>query len=390
MDYHHHITKKRTDKHLNIEERFYIQQQLAAGDTIAHIARTLGRSRTTIYTELKRGTIEQIKRDRKVSTYCYDAGQYAYQRTHSKSRKPFKLAKVSKFIDWCIDLFKHQKWSLDAAVGFARKTGLFPREDIVCTKTLYNYLHAGMLAIKPIDCPLIVRLSTRKRKSRKWKKCLGQSIEERPESINAREEFGHWELDTVRGIKKHSDHVLVTLVERKTRFYIVLRSPSAKASDVTSTLVTWLHQLDAQGIRAAVCKTITSDNGSEFAEISTLASENLQIFFAHPYSAWERGTNERHNGLLRRIIPKGIAIKNVSDQVILGVTNFCNGLPRRIMDYLTPREAFEYELKKLFSNSSVQFHIAILDHFPSDDIFENNISPQTTVRTGVKMDIITN
>lgn len=128
----------------------------------------------------------------------------------------------------------------------------------------------------------------------------------------------------------------------------MLRSPSAKASDVTSTLVTWLHQLDAQGIRAAVCKTITSDNGSEFAEISTLASENLQIFFAHPYSAWERGTNERHNGLLRRIIPKGIAIKNVSDQVILGVTNFCNGLPRRIMDYLTPREAFEYELKKLF------------------------------------------
>ena len=107
---------------------------------------------------------------------------------------------------------------------------LFVRNEMVSTKTLYNYLHEGLLRIKPMDLPLVLRRSTRKHK-----KNLGKSIDLRDESILTREEFGHWELDTVRGIKDKHDEVIISLLERKTRAYVTLRSPSAKAADIKKT-----------------------------------------------------------------------------------------------------------------------------------------------------------
>ena len=98
---------------------------------------------------------------------------------------------------------------------------------MVCTKTLYNYLHKGVLGIKAIDLPLVVRHSQRKSISRKHKRELGKSIELRDSNIETREEFGHWELDTVRGTKDKTDHVLISLLERKSRLYVALRCPSA-------------------------------------------------------------------------------------------------------------------------------------------------------------------
>lgn len=100
---------------------------------------------------------------------------------------------------------------------------------MVCTKTLYNYLHQGLLGVKAIDLPLVVRRSMRKSIVRKHKRELGQSIELRDATIETRKEFGHWELDTVRGTKDKTDNVLVTLLERKSRLYVALRCPSARA-----------------------------------------------------------------------------------------------------------------------------------------------------------------
>ncbi len=95
----------------------------------------------------------------------------------------------------------------------------------------------------------------------------------------------------------------------------------------------------------ALCKTITSDNGLEFSSIIDLESDTLQIFFAHSYAAWERGSNERHNGLLRRFIPKGTPIHTISETTLKRATNWCNTLPRKILGYRTPQEAFLDELK---------------------------------------------
>lgn len=124
-----------------------------------------------------------------------------------------------------------------------------------------------------------------------------------------------WELDIVRGTKDKTDNVLVTLLERKSRLYVALRCPSAWATDVKETLHAWLNTFKDVNL-ACLCKTITADNGLEFSEISDLESETLSIYFARLYSARKRGSNARHNGLLRRCIPKGMPIKSVSEKTI--------------------------------------------------------------------------
>ena len=116
----------------------------------------------------------------------------------------------------------------------------------------------------------------------KHKKHLGKSINLRDTSILRREEFGHWELDTVRGSKNKQDEVIVSLLERKTRAYVTLRSPSAKATDIAITLQNWLKRCNEALDGKALCKTITSDNGLEFSSITTLENDTLQIFLLIP------------------------------------------------------------------------------------------------------------
>lgn len=359
MDYINHITSLRTNKHLSYAERFFIEKSLQANMTKSAIATVLGRSRTTIYTEIRRGSVIQIKAGKAKLVYLADHGQLQYEKTRAASFPMRKVGKVAPFLAWVEEKVLIHKWSLDAAVGYSLRKCLFVRNEMVSTKTLYNYLHEGLLRIKPLDLPLLLRRSVRKANSRKHKKELGKSIDLRDTSILTREEFGHWELDTVRGIKDKQDEVIISLLERKTRAYVTLRSPSAKAIDIKNTLLHWLSGFRLHEGLAPLCKTITADNGLEFASISELETEDLQVFFAHPYAAWERGSNERHNGLLRRIIPKGTAIRNVSEATLRRATEWCNTLPRKILNYRTPQEAFLEEVKKLVDLESVRFHIAI-------------------------------
>ena len=106
---------------------------------------------------------------------------------------------------------------------------------------------------------------------------------------------------------------VITLLELKSRLYMALRCPSARATDVKETLHAWLNTFKAVNL-ACLSKTITADNDLEFAEISGLENETLSIYFARPYSALERRFNERHNGLLQRYIPKEVSIKGVSEE----------------------------------------------------------------------------
>ena len=186
---------------------------------------------------------------------------------------------------------------------------------------------------------MVVRRSQRKSISRKHNRKFGKSIELRDPNIEMREEFGHWELDTVRGTKDNTDHVLISLLERKSRWYVALRCRSARATDVKETLHAWLNTFKDVNL-ACLCKTITADNGLEFSEISNLENETLSIYFARPYSAWERGSNERHNGLLRRCIPKGMPIKAVPKETIQRTLQWCNNLPRKLLNYRIPLDVF--------------------------------------------------
>ena len=232
------------------------------------------------------------------------------------------------------------------AVGYAKHKGLFVRNEMVCAKTLCNYLHKGVLGIKAIDLPLVVQRSQQKSISRKHKREFGKSIELRNPNIEMREDFENWELDTVRGAKDKTALVFITLLEHKSRLYVALRCLSARSTDVKETLHAWLNTFKDINL-ACLCKIITADNGLEFAEISDLENETLSIYFARPYSAWERESNERHNGLLRRCIPKGIPIKTVSKETIQRTLQWCNNLLRKILNYRTPWMSFLEKLIKL-------------------------------------------
>lgn len=212
---------------------------------------------------------------------------------------------------------------------------------MVCTKTLYNYVHEGLF-LPILDFPCIVKRKRTKYIQRTRKRNLGLSIDDRSPAVDERTEFGHREVDTIRGKKGKEESVLVTLAERKTRFNVQLLANSASASDVTKAIVAWLGTMVMESV-----KSITSDNGSEFANLIEGCRTICPVYFAHPNSPWQRGTNERHNGLLRRFIPKGKALSELSIETLEVAHNWINQLPRKILEYKTPEEMFIEEILKL-------------------------------------------
>ncbi|OWZ83307.1 hypothetical protein CDO51_09205 [Natranaerobius trueperi] len=151
--------------------------------------------------------------------------------------------------------------------------------------------------------------------------------------------LGHWEIDTVIGKKTKTEPVLLTITERKTRKEIIRKIPAKTTEAVQETLANLTYEMGDSFSK--VFKSFTADNGLEFADLASLEkTSNTKVYFAHPYSSGERGTNERHTGLIRRFIPKGKSLSDFSSQAIARVQTWCNTLPRRILGYLSPDEAF--------------------------------------------------
>lgn len=341
------ITSIRHFKHLTAYERGEIAALRAEGKSMQAIADFVGCNKSTISRELKRGTVTQMKSNRKlVEVYFPDTGQLIYEKNRRSCGAKFKLDEAIEFIQFAQAKILEEHWSPDAACGYAKRNQLFSG-SVVCTKTLYNYIDLGIIGIKNMDLPMKVRLNTKRKRSRKNKRILGRSIEERPVEISERQEFGHWEIDTVIG-KKSKDQALLTLTERKTREEIIVRVPGKDTPSVTDAIANLKNNYGDQFSK--IFKTITADNGSEFADLGvSVEKDETEVYFTHPYTSCERGTNERHNGLIRRFIPKGKAISSVSDQTITYAEKWCNQLPRRILDYKTPEECFQEELSHLAS-----------------------------------------
>lgn len=346
MDYSHDTPNSRKNKHLNAYERGQIQLLHSEGLSPYAIAKRLGRVSNTIRNELKRGMVPQIKCNKTVMVYYPDSGQRAYEANRKNCGPKFKYLQCYDFITHVTTLFFGKEQSLDSICGAARVHKKFSKEKMVCTKTLYNYVDAGLIGIRNIDLPLKVKRTIKTARIKRNKKHLGTCISERPSNINDRSEFGHWEIDTVIGSKSNSDAVLLTMTERMTRKEIIRKLPGKTAEAVQNAL----HKLiDEAGPHfSKVFKSITADNGSEFAQLSSLESDtDTKVYFAHPYTSCERGTNERHNGLIRRFIPKGSHISQYSLGAIARIQIWCNTLPRKILGYLTPDEVFEDRLREI-------------------------------------------
>lgn len=324
----HSNTKRRTFTHLTEIERGQIAAYLDEGLSLNEIARRTGRNVSTISREKKRGTVEQIDTFRKpYFKYYPDVGARVYEENRENCGSHSTAMAAWEFITFAEEKILVDKWSPDVVVGYATRHNLF--DYVPNTKTLYYWIDEGKLSVINMDLAMKLRRSTKKVNPTGNKKVLGTSIEERPESVETREEFGHWEIDTVLG-HKSKDNALLTLVERKTRMEIIRRIPS-KASAVTVVLSDIFSEFPRL---QDTFKSITADNGSEFSELAEQGKESeIDIYFAHPYASWERGSNERHNGLIRRFIKKGQPIHAYSDELIDNIENWMNTLPRKILNY---------------------------------------------------------
>ena len=350
MDCHDYITEESERKggeHLQREERGAIQRLSRMGWSLRRIATQVNCSASTVLNELRRGTPSRKSNKGRVPGYSAKRGQAVYRSNRNRCHKPHKMDSCPSFIDWVVQQVREHRWSLDACVGYARLHRLFKENEMLSTKTLYNELWAGRLPLSLFEVPDVLKRRHVKGKSRINKRPKGRSIEERPAVVDARTELGHWEADTVVGLRNGKEAVVFTLVERVTNNYIAMQIPG-KTSEGVQAAMQMLHAEYGDHF-SDVLKSITADNGSEFEDFALAEQWGTEIYFAHPYSSWERPVNERHNGLLRDFIPKGVSIEKFSPAQILTFADELNGRPRRRLGYRTPEELFDAFLDGIYA-----------------------------------------
>ena len=346
MDETNYTTEHRKGQHLTSEERHIIEVRYNKDkQTIYGIAKEIGRPYNTVKNEIARGRVSLY--NGKVSRYKADVGYSVYLEHRRECRRKYRCLETSVFLKYVSAHYREDKWSLDVCAGRAVADGTFQREKIVCTKTLYRYVDLGLLPIKNIDLPEKLSRNTRQHEVRENRRNLGRSIEERPETVDLREEFGHWEIDSVLGRKNGNEPAVVALTERKYRNSIWLKVKDHSAEAVDEALARLLETFGDK--YREVFKTITSDNGSEFANLSRLEDKGIGIYFTHPYSSCEKGTVECHNRMLRRFIPKGKSVDDFTADEIMLFADIINGLPRKLLGYRTPEELFDAELDRIYA-----------------------------------------
>ncbi|VMU84281.1 IS1239 transposase [Streptococcus pneumoniae] len=280
-------------KHLTIDSRRLIERWKKEGKSNREIASLLGKAPQTIHTEIKRGTVRQcLGKGRFKEVYSADYAQQSYENNRKRSVKKSSLTKELKEK---ILHYHNQKFSPEMMV----QDLLYPRKGKALKKQ-------ASTNFKP----------------------AGQSIEQRSEAINLRLENGHYEIDTVL-LTRAKNYCLLVLTDRKSRHQIIRLIPNKSAEVVNQALKLILKQHKIL--------SITADNGTEFNRLSNVFSEE-HIYYAHPYASWERGTNENHNRLIRRWLPK--RTKKMTPKEVAFIEKWINNYPKKCLDYKSPREDF--------------------------------------------------
>jgi IS30 family transposase len=323
-------------------ERYKIEGYKQIGKSNREIARIMGRSHSAINEEIKRGNVRQLKSDlTEITVYKADYAQMKADEASKNKGAGLKIGNDHGLVEFLEKKIRDEKFSPDAALAAARKQGGF--RNMICTRTLYTYIDKNLfLGISNKD--LSVKKNGKKREYKRVRKVAlnnrsGKSISERPESAESREEPGNWEIDLVAG-KQGTKPVILTLVERKSRksLYVLLRNKTQ--AEVIKALDKLRKRVGGNFSR--VFRSITADNGSEFLDHEGMkrAMGCEEIYYAHPYSSWERGSNENGNRMLRRFIPKGTDISKITEEELQRYEDWVNNYPRRVLDYKTANEAF--------------------------------------------------
>lgn len=335
--------KTKGSRCLTWTQRLQLETMIKAKVHKKRMAEVLGVSLQTIYNELKRGTYTRLDpvTYEYYDTYSPDIAQQRYDFLLTGKGPALKIDTDYAFIEYIEQRVLKDGISPCAALGELKRKNL-PYTHISKT-TLYRYIREGLFPHLTMEH---IRPKEKKYKKVKARRApRGTSIEQRPLTINARTEFGHWEMDCVCGPTKAT---ILVLTERKTRREILHPMKSQSAANVVS----FLNKLEKRFGKdfKKIFKSITVDNGSEFSdakgmEKSIFKGKRTEVYYCHPYSSWERGSNERMNREIRRRIPKGSNIANYTPAQIKEVQDWVNNYPREIFDYATSEELFQAELQ---------------------------------------------
>ncbi|ELP8110014.1 IS30 family transposase [Vibrio vulnificus] len=299
--------------------RYQISALLKQGISVTNVARAIGCHRASVYRELNRNTEDDI--------YC---PQQAHKKSLERKRKAAKYKIPSERIEFIRLLIEHD-WSPEQISEVLTASGMpvshewiyqYIADDKVQGGKLYRHLRQGHKRYR----------KGKRTKAEAIKNAV--SIDERPDVVDTRERFGDWEIDTVLG--KHGTGAIVTLLERKSRFFLIQKVDSKSAKDVAKATIELLRPYKEH------VHTITSDNGREFAYHESIADAlDAEFYFAHPYSSWERGANENANGLLRQYVPKGSNLREIGDDAIQLAMSRINFRPKKCLGFKQPAVIFQ-------------------------------------------------
>ena len=350
--------KKRTFKHLTKTDRLRIEKWQREGMKPKEIADKLRVHLSTVYRELKRGEYQRLDGDtwEMVSAYSPDIAEERYQANLREKGPELKIGKDHALASYIEDTIIKQDCSPAAVLGYAMMEGRTFKTS-VSVATIYSYIKKGLfLRITQVDLP---RRGKRKNSYKKVEKKeparapAGESIEQRPAEIRSREQFGHWEMDTVYSAKTSSKKALLVLTERKTRWEIIIMIPNRKAETIVKALDALERRYGAVNFRK-IFRSITVDNGSEFAMADGIERSAInktlprtKVYFCHPYSSWERGSNENQNLMIRRKHPKGTDFAKVTKAEIEATAQWINNYPRRILGYMSSEILFKQCLREI-------------------------------------------
>lgn len=323
-------------KRLTNDEREDISRSLAQGKAVPEIAKTLGRDRTTIWREIKRNS-------GKTGYSAFSASKRAEARTGSRRKGKRKLTKNRELAVYVEDKLR-QKWSPREISQRLKIEYAMDMSMQISHESIYQYIY--VLPRGELKRTLTEALRQEHKYRHQRKKGINAeetrgkianmlSIEERPAEVADRTVPGHWEGDLVLGKYKRS--ALGTLVERTTRYTILI--PLGLQKDAISVRKAYVAAF--QSIPAELKKSLTYDQGKEMSEHQQFTIDtDIKVYFAHPGSPWERGTNENTNGLIRQYFPKGTDFSTVSLEQIKEAQRSLNDRPRAVLDYLKPDEVF--------------------------------------------------
>lgn len=347
----------RVFKHLTITDRLRIEKWKKEGMRTREIAEKLRVNPSTVYRKLKRGSYDRLNGTtwELIPTYSPDIAEQKYQ-AHLREKGPgLKIGKDHELAAYIENTIIEKDCSPAAVYGYAMEEGRTFKTHI-SIPTVYSYIKKGVFL--NLTQKALPRHGIKKNEYQKIKKKdpakapAGESIEKRPEEVKTREEFGHWEMDTVYSGKNKSTVALLVLTERKTRNENIILIPNRRAETTVRALDALERKLGAEKF-GAIYKSITVDNGTEFAmpdeiEKSCLSdSQRTKVYYCHPYSSWERGSNENVNGMIRRRHPKGTDFSKVTAEEIAATENWINNYPRKIHGYKSAATMFRQCLREL-------------------------------------------